>query len=308
MTSITLLKRPLSSSKSDFSLARPKKKFCSAGRKIVPIGAAPSTDTIDDLAVGIREHAHLRIQLFFIAALALYGKAERTNKSPSRVVVVVKRASMQVGQGTRENHAAHANASANLSDDLKEIYLAQIEKEGLTPKKTRLLSIAKKLPLDDLSLIKENHEDKAFVKKIIDHYWPHDSLLKGTNLEYILNSTDRLPAALNLVCDRHLEKEIRPKIAELFRKVMRGEVDPKTATSEYTKEIQNHFTEEIKDLEKKLVSLSTDDKLLNQLFYNKEELAGSIEINYKALSKAFEGGEGDLQPIIDVEKTFDLFL
>jgi len=289
-----------------------KKKKEKKGREIVAYSKnlAPSVKKVDDLADEIIQHSNVRIQLFFLTAIALFGRAVRTKGSPSEVIVEVKGANRQVGQAKRKsgNHAAHSNASANVVDNWKDLCIKQIVNEGLTPKKEQFLSKAKKIPLKILKELQAKHNDQQFVMNTINSYWPENSLLEGTRLIYILNSTTQLPAALNLVCDRKLEMKIRPKMAELFRKVMRGELSPREATKLYVQEIRSHFTVCIKELTEKTIESPHDEKAKKQLFYHTKELEGSQEISYGLISRDYDKKGSDLQPIIDVEKTFDLFL
>lgn len=275
---------------------------------------APSvTYANEKLSIQIEEHANLRVQLFYITALALYKKAERTGKPPSDVKVSIRRARVQVGQGDRDNHAAHANASANVEDNLKDCYKHQINQQGLTPKKRALLSKAKKIPDSILDLIEKHHSDKDFVDRLIDKYWSETSLITGTPLELTLNATHKLPRGVNLGCDLRLELRVRPYMEVLYTRLMKGEMTPNEGTSLFQNEVIKHFEEQLKDLkEKKALLKDTSSKVeqlitcKKQLFYHTCELRGTKAANYLHLKKDFEQ-ENDIERPIDVDKTFNLF-
>ncbi len=249
----------------------------------------PTVTHHDDLKEAITEHAHLRIQLFYLSAMALYKRALRSDGSVSDVHVKVTGATMQISQGNRENHAAHASAAASTVDNLKELIILQIQKEALTPLKSKLLS-AMGLSEQDLNAIDEKHEDIKFVRKMINTYWPHESLLAGSELELTLNTTNNLPAGLNLGCDLSLEKKIRPLIAEIIGLVMKGQLEPQQATLRYVTAVQEHFKEKITHIEKQLLICPKEklEKTKSQLFYHQNELAGSQSINCAHLNQGFE--------------------
>lgn len=250
----------------------------------------PTVTHETDLKEAITEHAHLRIQLFYLSAMALFERALRSNGEFSEVQVKVTGATMQISQGNKQNHAAHASAAASTVDNLKELIVLQIQEEALTPMKSKLLSTMG-LSDQDLKNIDQNHTDTKYVKNLIDTYWPHESLLTGSELELTLNTTNYLPGALNLGTDLSLEKKIRPLIAEMIQLVIRGQLDPMDATKAYIAAVREHFENKIKSIENQILSCSNPEKLkkLNmQLFYHKNELEGSQSIDFAHLNKGFE--------------------
>lgn len=261
------------------------------GRKIISAtkNDTPTVTHHEDLKEAITEHAHLRIQLFYLSAMALYKRALRSDKSVSDVKVKVTGATMQISQGNRENHAAHASAAASTVDNLKELIILQIQKEALTPLKSKLLRTMG-LSEVDLNTIDQKHNDIQFVKKMIDTYWPHESLLAGSELELTLNTTNYLPAGLNLGCDLSLEKKIRPLIAEIIGLVMKGQLEPQEATLRYVSAVQEHFKEKIAHIQNQLPICPKEklEKMKSQLFYHRHELEGSQSINFAHLNQGFE--------------------
>ena len=247
----------------------------------------------------IKQHGYARSQLFFLSAALFYKKAECTGKPPLNVKVTIPGATMQVGQGDRDHHAAHPNASAGVSDNLKEAVIDYVSREGLTPKKRALLR-AKKFTADDLEKLQKNLFNKC---------WPEASLIKGIDLEYNLNMTHVLPRALNLGCDLVLEKAIRPDMAISYEKLTKGELDPRKATLDFIKATRAHFNTRISVLKNKLQSSSLTKeerrKYENQLFFHQAEFDGTVEIDFATLSKGLT--RDDNKEEIDVAKTFDLF-
>lgn len=326
LTNITSLKRtikppssPIKKKKSKtVAVAKNVKTTPKPSRKVYQAekNLAPSvTYSTEKLSIRLEEHGNLRIQLFYLTSLALYKKAVRTGKPPSDVKVSIPGARIQVGQGNRENHAAHANASANVVDNLKDLYKEQINQDGLSPLKRALLSKAKNVPDWVLDLIDKNHEDKNFVSSLLDEYWAESSLIIGTKLEFTLNATDKLPSKVNLGCDLSLEKAIRPYMEKLYTQLMKGEINPDEATSLFQERTVEHFEKRIEELKEKKASLRSSaskvDQLKdckNQLFFHNHELIGSKASNYLHMKKEFEQETDDIERPIDVDKTYNLFV
>lgn len=252
---------------------------------------APSVSKVDNLAEGIMEHAHLRLQMFYAVACELQGYAKRTNGDITDVEVWVGRATKQDGQGTRQDHAAHSNAAAGLSDNLKKHYIEQIVADGLTPVKTNFLRCVRKMPLLLLDELQKNHTDEEHVRGIIELVWPGNSAIAETELEDKINATDKLPRNLNLGCDLTLEKAIRPLVAELITSVMKGELTSVKATDRYTDAIQVHFglqlkkiTNQIKELKKaEYLDLNALKRAEDQLFYHQTEMNGTNTLDYESM-------------------------
>ena len=262
----------------------------STGRIISSYAAnkAPSSSQVTNLVDGIREHAHLRLQIFYAVAIKVYGLAKRSNGDVTDIDVWVARATKQDGQGTKDEHAAHANTAAGLSDNLKSHYEKQIVKEGITPVKKRYLTQVRNLSNEDMTELQNKHADEKFVHEIIEKNWPGNSAISGTEFEDQINATDKLPRALNIGCDLTLEKAIRPYVASLIKGVMTEALGSREATDLYTKTIQEHLTARVKEINLKIATLKAayilDAKELqkweNQLFYNKTELEGTVSLNY----------------------------
>jgi hypothetical protein len=252
---------------------------------------APSVSKVNNLTDGIMEHAHLRLQMFYVVAIELAGVAKRTNGDITNINTWVGRATKQDGQGTRQEHAAHSNAAAGLSDDLKENYIQQIIDDGITPVKASFLSRIRKISDQDLVELHNNHTDSKFVRDIVDMVWQGNSAIAGTELEDQINATDKLPRSLNLQCDLPLEKSIRPYIAELMSSIMKGELEPRGATTLYTKAIQDHFEVKIKEISKKIKALKNEDmvdvqmikKWEEQLFFHQTEMNGTNTLDYNLM-------------------------
>ena len=249
---------------------------------------AASMSHWENLEEGIREHAYLRIQIFHAVATKLEGWAKRSNGTVTDVDVRVGRATKQDGQGTREMHAAHANAAAGLRDDLKERYIKQIVGEGVTPVKAAFFSRIRNMQSDDLENLKQHQFNETYVREAVEKIWPGNSALSGTDFEDQINATDRLPRALNLGCDLTLEKAIRPFVADLMKQVMQGGLTPKQATDQYVQAIQTHFAAKIEEITEKLKGLKASTpinseeikKWETQLSYHQNEMNGTIPLEY----------------------------
>ena len=119
--------------------------YVSGRRKIFSYksNATASIDvkSIHHLETSVKEHAGLRIQLFYIKALALWQKATRTQGSPAKPRVWVDRARAQGGRSTVKGvHAAHADANAGLTEDRRTLILEELfTEQRITPIKKKLL-------------------------------------------------------------------------------------------------------------------------------------------------------------------------
>lgn len=251
---------------------------------------AASVSEIKDLGAGIREHAHMRLQLFYAEAMLIAGVAKRTNGTTTDIDVWVGRATKQDGQGDRKNHAAHSNAASGRRDDLKEHYIQQIVDEGVTPVKSQVLSRIRHMPTPEKERLQQNHSNEALVRAAIEKIWTGNSVISNTEFEDQLNATDKLPRNLNLGCDLVLEKAIRPLVADLMMQVMKGIITPRDATDRYTTAIQDHFAEKLKEIKHKLKELKKADmldvesikKAENQQFYHQNEMNGTNTLDYNA--------------------------
>lgn len=258
-------------------------------REIKPAHLAPSLTKVDRLDETIREHAFTRIQIFFVTSMAFYQRALRTSGAITQVSVNIRGAVMQVGQGNKENHAAHANAGAYVVDNLKENILKQIDENGLSPKKRKILK-EKGVSEENLKQIDKHHKNKQLVAKIVNHVWVHESLLRFTEIELLSNLTNQLPALLNLGCDLPLEKKIRPEMEKLYASCMKGEIKPEKATDALILIIQNHFKSKIEELKQSINSCKNPEKLKKlqeNLRYHQLELEGSQTVDYDLLKKGF---------------------
>ena len=248
-----------------------------SSRKVIAAekNVAPTVSDIVNLKEGVREHAYLRVQLFFVASLALWKKGVRSSGDYVALETNIQRAKCQVGRATNGYHAAHSNAAAGFVENRKENLIEELVEEGITPLKRKLL-LAKGISEAQLAQIEAKHSHEKTVRQIIDTVWPEKGILDGTPLELVLNATNSLPRAVNLQSDKPLEKRIRPFVADLYRQLMRGEIDPKKATSIYVTAIQNHFKETIALLE-------TDPNKQQLKLYCQWELEGTQEPNYHYL-------------------------
>lgn len=192
----------------------------------------------------VRQHAYMRVQLFALTVIALYGVVNP--ETEKNVTIKIGRAYMQIGKGTRQFHAAHANAAAGLEDDMRGVALQRLVSEGDATEYTKKLLAVKGFTDAEFRELQDNSYKLEKVAELFDKKWPVDisrptSVFSGTRLEYILNSTSKLPASVNLFCDKSLEDEIRDKIEELYDEVMHSRITPQEACEEYCKLIWAHF-------------------------------------------------------------------
>lgn len=242
------------------SVARPY-SYSSGRRKIFSYksNATASVDleSVTHLETSVKEHAELRIQLFYIKALALWKKATRTEGSPAKLRVWVDRARAQGGRSQVKGvHAAHADANAGLTDDRRMLIVEELlTEQRITPIKKKLLqtvgfteteveniqewidgkTLSEHRFFDDL----QERFDK--IDRLFQSRWPQLSLLEGSQVEVTASATTALPRTLNVQCDKGLELATRSKAAFLYKKCMQGKLSPQEISIEYVKLVQSHF-------------------------------------------------------------------
>lgn len=196
---------------------------------------------------GTIQHAFFRIQLFYLEAEARYGTGLRSDGTKQPICLKVSGARKQGGKGSLTHHAAHPNTVSGLTDNVRELFSKQIKDENrLTPKKSDLIKAISGCTDEELDALTDANID---FDEVFNQIWPIDfaeeSLLERSRFHNIANTTNELPVALNLNCDVPLERSIRTKVAELFKRIMHSEVGPTHATQEYVKMILDHFDEVI---------------------------------------------------------------
>lgn len=202
-----------------------------------------------DLKEMIPLHASERVQIFLLKAIALQNKDLRSDGSKVDVKVEVGPARLQMGQSDIEGyHACHADAAAGLVDNRKERYAEEIIRDGykMTPRKEKVL--VAKIPKAELESIIKNNPDLHALKDALNSAWKENSLLEGSALERQTNLTNFLPKEVNLLVDGAIEKQLRPKIAELYTDVRRGDLTPQEATEKYVQLLRNQINREIADI------------------------------------------------------------
>lgn len=254
-----------------------------------------------DLDVALQVHAANRVQIFFMKCMALYGRALQTNAPPMEVSIAIKSALYQDGRGDYLDDAAHDDALSNFSDNLNEKIIERIYQSGVSPKKKALLK-AKKFTKEELKQLEIDHSNLAIVKEIILGKWK-GSLLEGTEFNQMLSSaTTKLPKGANRGADCNLERKMRPIMASLYKFVCEAELTPLAATDIFIKEIINYYNQKINNL----LQFSAANSEA-QLFYNKMQLEGTLDIDCSLLQAEFETVDPDTGgKIIDTNSTLRL--
>lgn len=238
------------------STKRPKK----TPRTFKDISEAPSARQEEtDKVVGksnpklLREHAHMRVHLFALAVVGLHGIAIRSDNSEDRKFSFsLISAYLQVGKaingkGKLKNqvHAAHDNAAAGYIDNSRDRVIQTIAEDlKITPQKMKKL-IAKGFSAEDLKEIQENCHDFNKLTEIFDRIWPVNplkpqSIFTGTQTDLTLNSITEVEKDANLVVDKWIEL-LRPKIEELYEKIIYAKITQEEATIQFRELIIEHL-------------------------------------------------------------------
>ncbi|MBA3814921.1 MAG: hypothetical protein H0X29_00040 [Parachlamydiaceae bacterium] len=229
--------------------------FKKKSRKILPFGSnlTPSVQ-LDLLAKEknllnpelAKQHAFLRIQIFYLEAIALQGLGTRSDGTLEKDLhVTASHARKQGGKGSKGTHAAHANTIGGLADNKRELVLSEIVNENkLTPRKRKILNeVARGAKEEDFELLISPNKD--IVIKTFNRIWrknsSEESLFEGSRFNDTANSTNELPGALNMQCDCLLEQAIRPQAEELIKSVMFNQMTAEEATIIYLNKIKEHF-------------------------------------------------------------------
>lgn len=193
----------------------------------------------------IKEHAHMRMQLFALAVVGLYGLAIRSDGSEDNEFKFnLISAYLQCGKainGKRKfknkYQAAHYNAAAGYIDNSRERDIQTIFKEkDITPLKKQRLA-AKGFTEEDFKLIKQNFDNYDELINIFDRIWTVNplrpqSIFTGTHTDLVLNSTTEVERGINLVVDKWIEL-LRDDIKSIYEKIIFKEITPQEACIEY---------------------------------------------------------------------------
>lgn len=201
----------------------------------------------DELAQKIRDHAALRIQTFYSNCVAYSRIGVRSDDSLRDIKFRVGRSQLQIGRGTREDHAAHANAASGITDTWGE----QVDGELLsdkrfTPTKARLLKMKglTKSQLDVMEGLAETDPQKYLEFSQL-YGLNSQTLIQNTPLHYLSNATNGLPRDVNLKCDKPLEGVVRPQIELLYEHVAKSMTTPEEATKTFCETVLSHFNKKL---------------------------------------------------------------
>lgn len=231
-------------------------------RQYEPVSSAPSVmQDENDKIQGqsnpklIKEHAYMRIQLFALAVVGLYGIAVRSDNTEDREFSLsFTSAYLQVGKASNSKgkvkvknkfHAAHANAAAGYVDNSRERAIKTIADEHvITPNKKKRLT-SKGFTDNDFKLIQESYHDFNKLMEIFDRVWPFNplrpqSIFTGTSTDLILNSTTEVETGINLVVDKWIEL-LRPEIKQLYERIIYKKISQEEACIQYQNLIINHL-------------------------------------------------------------------
>lgn len=249
------------------------------------------------------EHAAVRIQIFYIKAMAVYNFGKRSDGSIEEDLVVdVGHARKQGGQGSNGTHAAHADTAGGLFDNKRELIRSQILEENvITPKKRKIIqAVSRESEEDtekDMGLLLSSN--KKIAKTAFNRIWPklyaEESFFEASRLNDVANTTHELPAELNLQCDCALERAVRPHISEIFKDIMKGNISPEDATKLYVTMIKTYFIETIDKLKKHICKMET---------YH----ANIIDFDLKGLSKSTQKPCKDLKKDVEELKKSEALL
>lgn len=254
-------------------------------------------NTQDELADRVFQHAGERIHTLATLFHAYDRKWVRSDGTLRPINVKVGRAKMQVGMGTRNEHAAHSNPCSGIRDN----YFKQVAndlriEQKITPITNKVLSRA--LNPETKEAVKTLDFSDYSIKK---HIPSSSSLIDNSILTLLLNGTHVLPTAVNLQVDSPLEKlVIRPLVENLLEKVGVGTMTPKEALTQSKDVIEKFYKSRIE----KLKNFNADEKLIQ---YTELELQGTqaqdLELLDKYLFNEFYDQDSSL---VDFDKTLRL--
>lgn len=223
---------------------------------------SPSKDIIH-LKGMVAQHAYMRIQLFYMCALSLEKLALRSDGTTRNIEVKIAAARLQCGQGTDGTHAAHSNAAAGASDNLKKLLIQEIlDDQFYTPQKRKML-MSRGFSEEDLTQLLNLTTDESAFLELFYQIWPSyarqpESINEDTEGHIITSgTTTEVPRIVNLVCDKRLENAIRPIICDLYARIMKGDISPEDATKEFHSIVKNHFMTATTNIEQRITDLKT---------------------------------------------------
>jgi hypothetical protein len=251
----------------------------------------PSNQT--ELEDRVQLHGGERIQTLGTLFHAYHMKGVRSDGTLRDIKVKVGSAKMQVGKGTRREHAAHSNPCSGVRDNYFKLVARDLKNEKkITPITAKVLSRA--LNPDVWKVVKslDLSDPDCDVAKYIP---TSSSLIDNSKLALLLNGTHVLPADVNLQVDCPLEKAIRPKEAEWLEKVCINASTPKEALAQSKEAIEEFFKSQIEKLKHEKVIKFTELELQGTQAQDLDQLE-------QYLFDEFKDGNGE----VDFDKTLRL--
>ncbi len=191
-----------------------QKQFETTHRKILPIELTPSliiedhsTSQINPEISGIKQE--LRLTTYYITALI-----EKILETP----FTRTKTDLQGSQAKKGWQAAHASFAPHTNDDFTHQLIDKIEKNGVTPTKTKpYLKHRLGIHSPEAKILSEKREETNFVKDFVLSRLPSGgefSSLASTRYYWLNNSTFESPDEANQY-DSHLEKKVIPLLKGL---------------------------------------------------------------------------------------------
>lgn len=255
-------------------------------------GTRPAADLIE-------YHAGQRIQFFLMSAVAYWRVACNLP-----VEFSVKGARIQTGRGSGGNHATHPHTAAGLTDNIRDLIIQDVIKNGINSNTKRVLKtrgITKK-QITKLA-------GKSTGKKVslwFDRHWKKgSSFLSNTEVGFTVNATtNELRGTLNLLCDgKMIEGELRPKIIpNLYKDIATGATSPLSSTTKYAKNIKKTLKKSIKSLNERIELLNEIISNINKYnilsVKNKTKSINKIRSHQKTLTKFKNGVVKSKLPVL----------
>lgn len=288
------------------NLPKIKKFKSTTSRQIFPYDSNETASTEKTSNVftkaEVMGHGFERLQIAYAKALAVWKTAEPVKE---QLLVWVEAARGQGGSASVPgHHATHPDMTSGLCDNLRELYIELIKKEGVN-EGTKTILISKGFSEEELDQLNAS-KNPVLINTIFDKCWRG----KTSIIEEVKHFayTNSFPYIINLRVDKALENNERESAAFLYNQCMKGEITPEALVIELARIICTFFHQRILRIEKQIEDKENhkgrinEKNLKNLSEYFQWELLGTEIPSFKLLAGVLNPETHQLRLMSENEK------
>lgn len=262
---------------------------------MIPENLSENDELVSDK--DIQEHAYMRVQLFALSIIAVFGLAKRSgDKQDRNLSILIGPAYRQAGMGVTPFPACHMHLAAGYIDNLRDHIMNELKLEVEVSPKKKVLLENKGFSQEDWDYLQKHNFDTVAVSTLFRMRWPkiqnsNSSVLYRTKVCWTLNSTTKLPRIINLVCDKGLESLIRNELPELYSSAMQMKESKESLIERFTTLVRDYFQNAISIVAKReSIAVKYQESLLEvqKIIINEEENEELLRLHLSTLLDCFE--------------------